>query len=66
MLTQFLTNIANAIRAKTGKTDPINAQDFAAEIAAIPTGSGGTARADLSASPTWVCPTTNTATMEKE
>ena len=37
MLTQFLTNIANAIRLKNGKTDPINAQDFAFEIAGIPT-----------------------------
>lgn len=38
MLTQFLTNIANAIRAKTGKTEPIAAQDFATEIENIETG----------------------------
>lgn len=37
-LTEFLTGIANAIRGKTGGTAQIPAQNFAAEIAAIETG----------------------------
>lgn len=37
-LTDFLTGIANAIRSKTGSSDPIPAQNFAAEITNIPTG----------------------------
>lgn len=37
-LTDFLTGIANAIRAKTGTSAAIPAQNFAAEIAAIQTG----------------------------
>ena len=37
-LTDFLTDVANAIRAKNGSTDLINPQNFSAEIAAL---SGG-------------------------
>lgn len=40
-LTEFLTNIANAIRSKKGTTEPINAQDFATEIESIEVGGGG-------------------------
>lgn len=36
-MSDFLTNIANAIRTKKGTTAPINAQDFASEIASIET-----------------------------
>ena len=48
-LTQLFTNIANAIRSKTGKTDQIAAENFASEIAGISTGtdtSDGTATAN--------------------
>jgi hypothetical protein len=38
-LGDFLTNIADAIRDKKGTTAPINAQDFATEIASIESGS---------------------------
>ena len=31
-LSEFLTNIANAIRNLKGTTEPINAQNFATEI----------------------------------
>ena len=41
-LTDFLTGVANAIRAKKGTTDLINPQDFESEIASIETGGGGT------------------------
>ena len=41
VLTEFLTGIADAIREKKGTTDPINAQNFASEIAAISSGGGG-------------------------
>ena len=34
-LGDYLTDIADAIRAKKGTTEPINAQDFASEIASI-------------------------------
>lgn len=34
-LTDFLTDVADAIRAKKGTTEPINPQDFSAEIASI-------------------------------
>ena len=40
-LSDFMTDIANAIRAKKGTSEPINAQDFTAEIASIETGGGG-------------------------
>lgn len=40
-LTDFLTDVANAIREKKGTSDPINPQDFSAEIASIETGGGG-------------------------
>lgn len=36
-----LTNIADAIRLKLGASDPIAASEFAENIIAIPTGSGG-------------------------
>ena len=39
-LTDFLTDVANAIRSKKGTTAKINPQDFASEIASI-TSSGG-------------------------
>lgn len=38
-LTDLFTNIANAIRAKTGSTEPIVAEDFPSAIEAIPVGS---------------------------
>ena len=41
-LQDFLTDIANAIRTKTGATQPINAQNFSTEILNIPTGGGNT------------------------
>lgn len=37
-LIQLFTNIANAIRAKTGSSETIKAEDFANEIEGIPTG----------------------------
>lgn len=37
-LTDFLTDIADAIREKKGTTEPINAQDFSADIASIQSG----------------------------
>lgn len=40
-LTDFLADVANAIREKKGTTDLINPQDFSAEIASIETGGGG-------------------------
>lgn len=40
-LQDFLTDIANAIRTKTGTTNPINAQDFSAKISSIQTSGGG-------------------------
>ena len=47
-LGDFLTDIANAIRAKKGTNESINAQDFADEIASIEAGGGSkwTGRAD--------------------
>lgn len=41
-LTDFLTDVANAIRAKKGTTAKINPQDFSSEIANISTGGGDT------------------------
>lgn len=41
-LQDFLTDVANAIRTKTGTTQPINAQNFSTEILNIPTGGGNT------------------------
>lgn len=40
-LTDFLADVANAIREKKGTTEPINPQDFASEIASIETGGEG-------------------------
>lgn len=37
-LTDLLTDVADAIREKKGTTDPINPQDFSAEIASISSG----------------------------
>lgn len=37
-LTDFLTDVANAIRTKKGTTDPINPQNFSDEIASIKSG----------------------------
>lgn len=39
-LTDFLTDVADAIREKKGTSEPINPQDFASEIASIEGGSG--------------------------
>ena len=39
-LSDFMTDIADAIRAKKGTSEPINAQDFSAEIASIEGGGG--------------------------
>ena len=39
-LQDFLTDVANAIRTKTGTTQPINAQNFSTEILNIQTGGG--------------------------
>ena len=36
-LSDFLTDVANSIRTKTGTTDPINAQDFSDKILSIST-----------------------------
>ena len=40
-LSDYLLDIANAIREKKGTSEPINAQDFSSEIASIETGGGG-------------------------
>lgn len=40
-LSDFLLDIADAIREKKGSSEPINAQDFSSEIASIETKSGG-------------------------
>lgn len=39
-LTDFLTDVADAIREKKGTSEPINPQDFSAEIASIEVGGG--------------------------
>lgn len=41
-LGDYLSDIADAIRAKKGTSEPINAQDFADEITSIEGGGGGT------------------------
>ena len=41
-LQDFLTDVANAIRTKTGTTQPINAQNFSTEILNIPSGGENT------------------------
>lgn len=46
-LHDFLSDVANAIREKKGTTAPINAQDFASEIASIEIG-GGSGEAGIS------------------
>ena len=48
-LKDFLTDVADAIRAKKGTTDKINPQDFSAEIASIETSSG----VNTPSRPTW-------------
>ena len=40
-LSDFLTDVANSIRTKTGTTEQINAQDFSDKILSIQTGGGG-------------------------
>lgn len=40
-LTDFLTDVADAIREKKGTSEPINPQDFSAEIASIKAGGNG-------------------------
>lgn len=40
-LQEFTTGVADAIRSKTGSTDPMNPQDFAAAIYSISGGGGG-------------------------
>ena len=40
-LSEFLADVANAIRSKKGTTALINPQDFSAEIESIPSGGGG-------------------------
>ena len=39
-LSDFLTDVANSIRTKTGTSDQINAQDFSDKILSIQTGGG--------------------------
>lgn len=46
-LTDFLTDVANAIREKKGTNDPINPQNFSDEIASIE-GGGGTSLINIS------------------
>ena len=53
-LVPFLTNIANAIRAKKGTTAQINAQDFASEIASIE-GGGATLKGGWAGTAVPIC-----------
>lgn len=46
-LTDFLTDIANAIRGKKGTTGAINPQDFSSEIASIESGGGAVVSASI-------------------
>lgn len=46
-LTDFLTDVADAIREKKGTTAKINPQDFSSEIASIETGGGDTPSTDI-------------------
>lgn len=46
-LKDFLTDVADAIREKKGMSDPINPQDFSAEIASIQSGGGGLEEKDV-------------------
>jgi hypothetical protein len=46
-LTDFLTDVADAIRAKKGTAAKINPQDFSSEIASISTGGGDTPTPDM-------------------
>lgn len=48
-LGDFLTDIANSIRTKTGTADPINAQDFSTKILQIPSGGENTLKKLLDA-----------------
>ena len=48
-LQDFLTDVANAIRTKTGATQPINAQNFSTEILNISTGGENTLKKLLDA-----------------
>ena len=48
-LGDFLTDIANSIRTKTGTTEPINAQDFSTKILQIPSGGENTLKKLLDA-----------------
>ena len=41
-LSDFLTDVANSIRTKTGTTEQINAQDFSNKILNIPSGGENT------------------------
>lgn len=47
-LTDFLTDIADAIREKKGTTESINPQDFSSEIASIESGGGAVVSASIS------------------
>ena len=49
-LTDFLTDIADAIREKKGTTGAINPQDFSSEIASIESGGGSSAVTSASVS----------------
>ena len=46
-LSDFLTDVANSIRTKTGTTEQINAQDFSYKILSIQTDGGGTTLKNL-------------------
>lgn len=48
-LTDFLKDVANAIREKKGNTSLINPQNFSAEIASIQTGGGSGSDGDITA-----------------